>query len=372
MNETAVELVDVSKTFRDSGAPNGVEVLKHVSLTIKDGEFFTLLGPSGCGKTTTLRLVAGFEQPSSGQVFVKGKLMNDLPPYRRPVNTVFQKYALFPHLNVAKNIAFGLVSSRVPRSEQERQVEEMLALVQMVGVNNRMPNQLSGGQQQRVALARALVNHPAVLLLDEPLNSLDLKLRKQMQLELKHIQSKTGITFVYVTHDQEEALTMSDRIAVMSRGLVLQLGTPREIYDAPENRFVASFIGESNFLEGKVEASGDEMVDVRLWNDQVFSLPPSRVKVSNGQQVTLAVRPEKLRLSSNGHKNQSSDLELSGTVSEAVYAGDSTQYVVALHNGEALKINVTNAGRYTAGEYQPGQRVNIRCAAEDLRVVSSE
>ena len=372
MNETAVELVDVSKTFRDSGAPRGVEVLKHVSLTIKEGEFFTLLGPSGCGKTTTLRLVAGFEQPTSGKVYVKGKLMNDLPPYRRPVNTVFQKYALFPHLNVAKNIAFGLVSSHVPRLDQERQVEQMLSLVQLVGVNNRLPSQLSGGQQQRVALARALVNHPAVLLLDEPLNSLDLKLRKQMQLELKHIQSKTGITFIYVTHDQEEALTMSDRIAVMSRGLVLQLGSPREIYDEPENRFVASFIGESNFLEARVEQAHGGLVDVRLWNDQVFSLSPSQVKVAAGQQVTLAVRPEKLKLSSNGHKNQSSDLELSGTVSEAVYAGDNTQYLISLHNGEPLKITVTNAGRYTSGEFQPGQRVNVRCAAEDLRVISAE
>jgi len=372
MNDNAVELRDVSKTFRDSGAPSGVEVLKRISLTIKEGEFFTLLGPSGCGKTTTLRLVAGFEHPTSGQVYVQGKLMNELPPYRRPVNTVFQKYALFPHLTVANNVSFGLVSRRVPRPDQERLVEQMLGLVQLVGVNHRLPSQLSGGQQQRVALARALVNNPAVLLLDEPLNSLDLKLRKQMQLELKHIQSKTGVTFIYVTHDQEEALTMSDRIAVMSRGLVLQLGTPREIYDSPENRFVASFIGESNFLEGRVENSRDEMVDVRLWNDQVFSLPPSHMKVTAGQQVTLAVRPEKLKLSSNGHKNQSSDLELSGTVAEAVYAGDNTQYLVSLHNGEALKINITNAGRYAGGEFQPGQRVNIRCAAEDLRVVASE
>ena len=372
MIENAVELVEVSKTFRDSGAPLGVEVLQQVSLTIKEGEFFTLLGPSGCGKTTTLRLIAGFEQPSSGKVFVKNKLMNDLPPYRRPVNTVFQKYALFPHLNVAKNVAFGLESRKVPRAEQERLVEEMLNLVQLTGVNKRMPSQLSGGQQQRVALARALVNHPDVLLLDEPLNSPDMKLRKQMQIELKHIQTRTGITFVYVTHDQEEALTMSDRIAVMNRGKLLQLGSPREIYERPENRFVASFIGESNFMEGRVENTSNETADIRLWNDQVFSLPPNNLLVSSGQHVTLAVRPEKLKLSSNGHKNHPSDLELSGTIAEAVYAGDNTQYVVSLHNGELLRINVTNIGIYAAGEFNPGDRVNVRCAASDLRVVSAE
>lgn len=372
MTDIAVELVNVSKTFKDSGAPNGLEVLKCISLTIREGEFFTLLGPSGCGKTTTLRLIAGFEHPTAGKIFVHGKLMNNLPPYRRPVNTVFQKYALFPHLNVASNISFGLVSKQMSRQKQEQLVDQMLSLVQLTGVNKRMPSQLSGGQQQRVALARALVNHPAVLLLDEPLNSLDLKLRKQMQLELKHIQAKTGITFIYVTHDQEEALTMSDRIAVMNHGYVLQLGSPREIYDSPTDRFVAAFIGESNFMNGRVEDARSENVEIRLWNDQLFSLPTGNVKVGSGQPVTLAVRPEKLRLSSNGHKNQSDDLELSGTVLEAVYAGDSTQYLVSLKNGDQLRIHVANAGRYAAGEFTPGQAVNVRCAATDLRVVSAE
>ena len=372
MTETAVELVEVSKTFRDTGSAKGVEALNRISLSIREGEFFTLLGPSGCGKTTTLRLVAGFEQPTGGKVYVEGKLMNDLPPYRRPVNTVFQKYALFPHLTVAQNIAFGLVSRRVPHKEQLRLVDEMLNLVQLPGINGRMPSQLSGGQQQRVALARALVNHPEVLLLDEPLNSLDLKLRKQMQLELKHIQSKTGVTFIYVTHDQEEALTMSDRIAVMNRGVVLQLGSPREIYDHPENRFVASFIGETNFLEGQVEAAGQESLDVRLWNGQVFCLPPGGTNPAVGQKVTMAVRPEKLKISSNGQKSQTSDLELPGTVVEGVYAGVNTQYLVAVQNGDPMKINVTNAGLYTDAAFQPGQRVNIRCAAADLRVVAAE
>jgi spermidine/putrescine transport system ATP-binding protein len=284
---------------------------------------------------------------------------------------VFQKYALFPHLTIAKNIAYGLVSRHVAPGEQERLVEQMLKLVQLEGVDNRMPNQLSGGQQQRVALARALVNNPAVLLLDEPLNSLDLKLRKQMQLELKHIQAKTGITFIYVTHDQEEALTMSDRIAVMNRGSVYQLGTPREIYDQPLNRFVASFIGETNFLEAKVEGRQNEMVDVRLWNDQVFHLPPCGSDVAPGEVVTLAVRPEKLRISQNGQKTQSTDLEILGTITESVYAGENTQYLVALNNGASVKIIITNSGTYAAGEFRPGQQVNLRCAAGDLRLLSN-
>jgi len=369
MPDTAVELVEVSKTFRDTGSVKGVEALNRLSLSIREGEFFTLLGPSGCGKTTTLRLVAGFEQPTEGKVYVEGKLMNDLPPYRRPVNTVFQKYALFPHLTVAQNIAFGLASRRVPFHEQEKLVDQMLNLVQLAGINRRMPSQLSGGQQQRVALARALVNHPEVLLLDEPLNSLDLKLRKQMQLELKHIQGKTGITFVYVTHDQEEALTMSDRIAVMNRGVVLQLGNPREIYDHPQNRFVASFIGETNFLEAQVEAAQAASVDVRLWNGQVFSLPPGGARAAAGQRVALAVRPEKLKISADGQKSQDSDLEIPGTVIEAVYAGVNTQYMVSVQTGEPVQINITNAGLYTDAVFQPGQRVKIRCAAADLRLV---
>ena len=370
--DSAVELIEVSKTFRDSGAPQGVEVLNKLSLSIREGEFFTLLGPSGCGKTTTLRLVAGFEQPTSGQVYVEGKLMNDLPPYRRPVNTVFQKYALFPHLTVAKNIAFGLVSRRVPRFEQEQLVDQMLKLVQLPGVHNRMPAQLSGGQQQRVALSRALVNHPEVLLLDEPLNSLDLKLRQQMQLELKHIQSKTGVTFIYVTHDQEEALTMSDRIAVMNRGVVLQLGTPREIYDQPENRFVAAFIGETNFFEAPVAGVQGEFVEVRLAGGQLVSLNPGHQRLCPGQPVTLAVRPEKLKLTVPGQPAPAPVLEMPGTVVEGVYAGVNTQYLVATHAGASLQVNLTNAGLHASGEFSAGQPVVVCCAPADLRIVAAE
>lgn len=371
MSDFAVELIDVSKTFPgDTVAEKEVEALHQISLTIKEGEFFTLLGPSGCGKTTTLRLVAGFESPTQGQIFVKGKLMNAFPPYLRPVNTVFQRYALFPHLTVAQNVAFGLVSKKIPKNEQKRMVAEMLQLVQLPDVENRKPAHLSGGQQQRVALARALVNQPEVLLLDEPLSSLDLKLRKQMQLELKRLQAKTGITFVYVTHDQEEALTMSDRIAVMSQGSVLQIGSPREIYEKPKNEFVASFIGESNFLQGRVENTANNLIDIRLWNDQVIHLPVNGIRPSAGQLAKLAIRPEKMQLSSNGSLSPKLDVEMSGTIAETVYAGENTQYLVVLNSGEQLKIHVINADGMENGELLRGDAVHIRCASCDLRMVA--
>jgi spermidine/putrescine transport system ATP-binding protein len=244
----AVELREVSKRFGE------VEAVHQVSLQIREGEFFSLLGPSGCGKTTTLRMIAGFERPDAGEILIRGQRMNEVPPFHRPVNTVFQHYALFPHMTVFENVAFGLEMKRLPREEIRRRVAEALRLVRLTGLENRYPRQLSGGQQQRVALARALVNRPAVLLLDEPLGALDLKLRKEMQLELKNLQHQVGITFIYVTHDQEEAMTMSDRIAVMNQGRVLQVGTPVEIYERPATRFVADFIGETNFLEGRLVA----------------------------------------------------------------------------------------------------------------------
>ncbi|MBM4466882.1 MAG: polyamine ABC transporter ATP-binding protein [Chloroflexi bacterium] len=247
MAKYAVELKGVSKHF------GPVVAVDTVSLSIGDGEFFSLLGPSGCGKTTTLRLIAGFELPTEGDVYIDGQLQGETPPYRRPVNTVFQNYALFPHMTVFQNVAFGLEMQKVSKEEIRQRVLAALEMVQLPGMENRKPAQLSGGQQQRVALARALVNHPKVLLLDEPLGALDLKLRKAMQLELKALQHRVGITFIYVTHDQEEALTMSERIAVMDRGQVLQVGTPEEIYEQPADRFVADFIGETNFLEGQVQ-----------------------------------------------------------------------------------------------------------------------
>src|SRR5690606_1390251 len=277
-----VELRHVTKKFDD------VIAVDNVSLEIERGEFFSLLGPSGCGKTTTLRMIAGFEHPTSGEVFIQGQPMGATPPFQRNVNTVFQNYALFPHMTVAENIAFGLEMKGVPKAERQRRVEEALRQVRLEGYGERRPLQLSGGQQQRVALARALINHPGVLLLDEPLGALDLKLRKEMQLELKHLQTSIGITFIYVTHDQEEALTMSDRIAVMSDGKVLQVGTPTEIYEHPANRFVADFIGESNFLHGQVTEADHDRATV-LVDERLSVAARARQDISAGEQVTLAI-----------------------------------------------------------------------------------
>jgi len=257
-----IEVGNVTKTF--GSGPDAVHALQNVSVNIAENEFFTLLGPSGCGKTTLLRLIAGFEHPTDGSIHLAGEDISLLPPNKRPVNTVFQNYALFPHMTVAQNIAFGLEMLGRPKAEVAQTVDNMLALVRMTELKNRRTSEISGGQQQRVALARALAPKPKVLLLDEPLSALDLKLRKDMQIELKRLQSETGITFVFVTHDQEEALTMSDRIAVMSAGKILQVGSPRDIYDHPENRFVANFIGDSNFLEGTLSNLGDGSADFAL------------------------------------------------------------------------------------------------------------
>ncbi|HMA15195.1 MAG: ABC transporter ATP-binding protein, partial [Bacteroidota bacterium] len=269
MRTPAIEARGLSKSF--GAGRDAVLALDAVSLTILDNEFFTLLGPSGCGKTTLLRLIGGFEQPSAGEIFLRGEPLSGLPPFKRPINTVFQSYALFPHLTVGQNIAFGLEMLGRPKEERAARVDEMLALVKLTGYANRKPAQLSGGQQQRVALARALASQPKVLLLDEPLSALDLKLRKEMQIELKRLQTETGITFVFVTHDQEEALTMSDRVAVMDHGHVLQIGSPTEIYEHPQRRFVADFIGETNFLEARIEAAGGGAV-ARLASGGTLSL----------------------------------------------------------------------------------------------------
>ena len=270
----AVELRDVTKRFGE------VEAVHGVSLQIRDGEFFSLLGPSGCGKTTTLRMIAGFERPTAGEIYIKGQRMNEVPPFHRPVNTVFQHYTLFPHMTVFENVAFGLEMKRLPRDEIRRRVAEALQLVRLAGLEDRYPRQLSGGQQQRVALAQAL----------------DLKLRKEMQLELKTLQHQVGITFIYVTHDQEEAMTMSDRIAVMNQGRVLQVGTPVEIYEHPATHFVADFIGETNFLEGKVVDHAEGWVRVKVEGLSILAAPPPG-GVVRGQAVTVALRPERIRLS---------------------------------------------------------------------------
>lgn len=331
--EYAVELRDVVKKFI---TPEGNELaaVNHVKMQINHGEFFSMLGSSGCGKTTSLRLIAGFEWPTEGEVYIGGKLMGHTPPFQRPVNTVFQSYALFQHLTVFQNVAFGLEMEGVSADDIKKRVGRALEMVQLTGMDKRHPKQLSGGQQQRVALARALVKTPQVLLLDEPLGALDLKLRKEMQLELKALQKQVGITFIYVTHDQEEALTMSDRIAVMSFGKVMQLGPSVEIYERPTNRFVADFIGESNFLEGKVRSlKGDRaVVAVPAWSTELTGLPTGKVKA--GDDVTISVRPEKIRL---GEKQEQPQNCIEGVVVNSTYIGSDTHVYVEVR-GRKLKV----------------------------------
>jgi spermidine/putrescine transport system ATP-binding protein len=325
-----VELIDIVKRFGD------VSAVDHVSLRIKRGEFFSLLGPSGCGKTTTLRLLAGFEQPTAGEIMIQDRPMAGVPAHKRNVNTVFQSYALFPHMTVQQNVAFGLEASKVPRGEIAKRVREALELVRLAGFEQRRPRQMSGGQQQRVALARALVNHPAVLLLDEPLGALDLKLRKEMQAELKSLQERVGITFIYVTHDQGEALTMSDRIAVMSHGNVLQCATPVEIYEHPNSRFVADFIGESNFLPGTVIRSEPDLVTVQLHNGSTIRAA-RRGDYRREQAISIAVRPERLRLSGKATNNGLNCL--AGNVQRTIYLGTATRYEIGLPGGSTLTVD---------------------------------
>ena len=335
-SEFAVEMQDVVKQFV---TPEGgvLAAVNHVTMQIKDGEFFSLLGPSGCGKTTSLRMIAGFELPTSGKILIHGKDMSQTAAFKRPINTVFQQYALFPHMTVEQNIAFGLEMKGVSRADRIRRVGEALEMVRLPGMEMRRPKQLSGGQQQRIALARALVNKPEVLLLDEPLGALDLKLRKEMQLELKTLQREVGITFIYVTHDQEEALTMSDRIAVMSKGLALQIDVPEEIYERPANKFVADFIGETNFLDGVVKGQNGNIVEVDLPGTSVVHIESSRT-FTTGQQVAVAVRPEKLTLNSElaGGNN------LKGRVEEVIYIGTDTQYGVRFPGGHKARVREQN------------------------------
>ncbi len=331
MGDLAVELRRVTKKFL---TPEGgsVVAVDDVTLEIRHGEFASLLGPSGCGKTTSLRLVAGFEQPTSGEIVIDGQIMGMTPPFQRPVNTVFQSYALFPHMTVQENVAFGLQMKHVPQPTIRKRVAEALSMVRLPGMEKRYPKQLSGGQQQRVALARALVNRPKVLLLDEPLGALDLKLRKEMQLELKTLQREVGITFIYVTHDQEEALTMSDRIAVMNAGRTLQVGMPSAIYEHPKSRFVADFIGETNFLEGKVvEVRGQQAV-VECSGLNVLAETDQAPVV--GTKATVAVRPEKVSL--YAAKPAEAPNSFAGQVENVVYLGTDTRYDLRLMRGEVL------------------------------------
>ena len=368
MSEFAVELRDVSKVF-PGGRPTDerVTAVYDINLAIRQGEFFTLLGPSGCGKTTTLRMIAGFETPSKGELLIDSRPMIGVPPYHRPVNIVFQNYALFPHLSVAENVAFGLTIKRIPKAERDQRVREALELVRLPGLENRKPSQLSGGQQQRVALARALVNRPAVLLLDEPLGALDLKLRKIMQVELKHLQTQVGITFIYVTHDQEEALTMSDRIAVMDHGVVLQVDTPVAIYERPATRFVADFIGETNLLDGSIDRIDPEQVTFRVGEEHVMARHMGN-GLYPGHAATLAIRPEKLTINRESMREVPS---LTGTVRDVIYLGTDTRFLVELASGQVVTVRVQNTHGRGLGEFAVGDTVRIAWQPEDARMLTA-
>jgi len=357
-----VRLVDVVKRFGEAVA------VDHISLEVRDGEFFSLLGPSGCGKTTTLRMIGGFEEPTSGLIELQGQDVTWLPPYQRNVNTVFQSYALFPHLTIFENVAFGLRRKKVKDKEVKARVSEMLQLVELPGYERRKPTQISGGQAQRVALARALINRPAVLLLDEPLGALDLKLRRQMQVELKRIQQEVGITFIYVTHDQEEAMTMSDRIAVMNKGRYEQLGDPESLYERPTTRFVAGFLGVSNLLPGAVEGSDSQHATVRLADDTRIRAPKSLV--ADRTRVAIGVRPEKIRLREEADAVPAGHNELHGVVRDASYLGVSTQYQIEARGGARLMVYEQNVERATKSElWSPGEAVRLTWSPEHSFVV---
>jgi spermidine/putrescine transport system ATP-binding protein len=365
MSTTAVELRGVSKSFGISGQGHAeINAVADIDLAIANGEFFTLLGPSGCGKTTTLRMIAGFEQPTAGELLVGGRSMVGIPAHMRPVNTVFQSYALFPHLNVAENVGFGLAVKRVPKAEREQRVNEALKLVQMEHMLGRKPSELSGGQQQRVALARALVNRPSVLLLDEPFGALDLKLRKEMQIELKHMQRRLGITFVFVTHDQEEALTMSDRIAVMHKGRVLQVDDPVGIYERPTTLFGAGFIGEMNFL--KALPAGDGKFRVA---GTTIPLPAADPALPEGAEVTLAIRPEAFSFTPFENA-QAVVLRLDGVLQESIYIGTDRRYQIKLDSGETVIARTQNSIRSLPGRLSPGDRCSLYGCTTDIRVLT--
>ncbi len=343
MTTSSIPAIKFDKVSRHFGE---VKAVDQADLEIRDGEFFSMLGPSGSGKTTCLRMIAGFDRPTSGQIYLYGQDVSELPPYERDVNTVFQDYALFPHMNVGDNIAYGLMIKKVSKPERMKQVEEMLELVKLPGYAGRKPSQLSGGQRQRVALARALINHPKVLLLDEPLGALDLKLRQQMQVELKSIQQRVGITFIFVTHDQEEALTMSDRIALFNQGRIEQIGSPAEIYEHPATAFVAGFVGTSNLVSGEV------------------------AKRITGSDITFSIRPEKIHLGSANESAPADCYVTDGDVRDVIYLGLYTRYLVELAGGGDLVVVEQNLKTTSMDVLKiKGQRVRLYWKKEHIRQV---
>ncbi len=358
-DQSAISVHQVSKKF--GHGKDEFFALDNVSVDIRENEFFTLLGPSGCGKTTLLRLIAGFEHPSSGHIQLHGEEISHLPPFKRPVNTVFQNYALFPHLTVAENIGFGLSMQDKPAAEIDATVAEMLQLVQMESLRDRRTDQISGGQQQRVALARALAPHPRVLLLDEPLSALDYKLRKGMQIELKRLQLETGITFIFVTHDQEEALTMSDRIAVMDKGQILQVGSPNDIYDRPSQHFVANFIGDTNFLTAELIESNTSSSVLKLASGKTLESGPTDSPVN--AIVNIAVRPEQAMLIED-----LAEADLQGTVTNIMYSGTDSHFHIQLDTDDEFIAKVQNSGPVKR-DWQTGQAVGIKFHADSVQIL---
>lgn len=373
VTDSAISLIDVSKVYGSHGAVTAVD---SVSLEVGRGGFFSLLGPSGCGKTTMLRMIAGFERPSRGRILLEGNDVTTTPPNRRDVNLVFQSYCLFPHLSVYENVAFGPRRRRIPKGEIAQRVGEMLESVHLGEFGSRRPGELSGGQQQRVTLARALINQPRALLLDEPLGALDLKLRESMQIELKRIQREVGITFFYVTHDQGEALTMSDRLAVMRDGHLEQVGTPRDVYERPVTPFVANFIGTSNIFSGRLKARDDGSAEIESGPDELIIVPGAAG--SHGKEVLVTIRPEKVALAL---ARPSTGCALRGTVSEVSYCGPTTKYIVATSAGSALTVIQQNVnsdldqvvrGAPVWVTWAPAHTFVIEAAMSDARSTGSD
>jgi spermidine/putrescine transport system ATP-binding protein len=360
--EIDVRLDRVTKQFA------GMTAVDDLSLDIAEGEFFSMLGPSGCGKTTTLRMIGGFEEPTFGTIYLGGRDVTDLPPYKRDVNTVFQSYALFPHLDVKENVAFGLRRRKIGKDEIQTRVAEALRLVEMGGFEDRKPGQMSGGQQQRIALARALVNQPKVLLLDEPLGALDLKLRKQMQLELKRIQQEVGITFIYVTHDQEEAMTMSDRLAVMRHGRIDQIGGPVDMYERPATEFVAGFLGASNLLDGQLKGPSNGSETIALDTGETVYAHVGNVPGGIGHEIKVGVRPEKITIVPDDGSSPAERNFVRGTVRMSTYIGVNFQYKVVGPADHELTVYVQNLG---SAESRPnaGDKVRLEWLPEHTFVV---
>ena len=366
-NEVDIEFRGVTKRFED------VVAVDNVSLKVERGAFFSFLGPSGCGKTTSLRLIAGFDQPTEGEVYIGGNSVVGIPSHKRPVNMVFQQYALFPHMDVTDNIGYGLRQRDPKPAKQEiiKKVDETLEMVRLGGYGKRRVWELSGGQQQRVALARALINHPTCLLLDEPLAALDRKLRREMQIELQTLQREVGITFILVTHDQEEALSMSDRICIMREGQIIQSGSPRELYDQPVNRYVADFVGKTNFFDGDVVDASGSMVSVKSESGQVFSglQPEEAPRLANGSKACVAVRPEMVSITTAGEASNATNITINGQVMNRIFLGEHTEYLVATEGCGNVMVLSPKSIESANRSFEPGDKVSVSWGPEAALVI---